>query len=360
MNFTQIRHVNYWKTNSISVSSASLTCLKPSFKVLELLQTLLKSFSKSATCKHKHHFNKKHWSPRYTRFIYSSVRLAHTRSRFVMLARPALTRLWHTLRTLHAWVQHLLRGHEENSIGRLMTVHNLQFLHQEVHAPVRVLLPHLKHGKQRKIHLKTCEARGASDTLTSSMYSGSAADASQRLFRMKMLGLDRRSFTLWKKCFSFKKNTEVEEVEVSRGGGAVKTQTHACWPSTDNNSPCSSEWIQNSPPARTHQRPDRTYQSSCPAVWWHQFQDWEKNNIKTLQKTKWHHLMFESILSRSSWICTCPSEPGRLWAEHTLSWARTLSRDSQRPNSHPCAAREPADLLSAEEKTCFRWYSNVI
>lgn len=34
------------------------------------------------------------------------------------------------------------------------------------------------------------------------MYSGSLADASQRLLRMKMLGLDRRSLTLWKKCFS--------------------------------------------------------------------------------------------------------------------------------------------------------------
>lgn len=39
--------------------------------------------------------------------------------------------------------------------------------------------------------------------LTSSMYSGSEAEASQRLFRMKMLGFERRSFTLWKKCFSF-------------------------------------------------------------------------------------------------------------------------------------------------------------
>lgn len=39
--------------------------------------------------------------------------------------------------------------------------------------------------------------------LTSSRYSGSKTDASQRLFRMKMLGFDMRSFTLWKKCFSF-------------------------------------------------------------------------------------------------------------------------------------------------------------
>lgn len=35
------------------------------------------------------------------------------------------------------------------------------------------------------------------------MYSGSEADASQRLFRMKMLGRDKRSLTLWKNCFSW-------------------------------------------------------------------------------------------------------------------------------------------------------------
>lgn len=40
------------------------------------------------------------------------------------------------------------------------------------------------------------------ELLTSSMYSGSEADASQRLFRMKMFGRDRRSLTLWKNCFS--------------------------------------------------------------------------------------------------------------------------------------------------------------
>lgn len=39
---------------------------------------------------------------------------------------------------------------------------------------------------------------------TSSMYSGSLAEASQRLFKTKMLGLESRSFTLWKKDFSFK------------------------------------------------------------------------------------------------------------------------------------------------------------
>ena len=37
------------------------------------------------------------------------------------------------------------------------------------------------------------------------MYSGSEAEASQRLLRMKMLGLDRRSFTLWKKNFSYRR-----------------------------------------------------------------------------------------------------------------------------------------------------------
>ena len=47
---------------------------------------------------------------------------------------------------------------------------------------------------------------------TSSMYSGSEAVASQRLFRMKMLGRDRRSLTLWKNCFSWTRGkTSVEE-----------------------------------------------------------------------------------------------------------------------------------------------------
>ena len=47
------------------------------------------------------------------------------------------------------------------------------------------------------------------------MYSGSEADASQRLFRMKMFGRDRRSLTLWKNCFSW-----VREGDLS-GGAAV-------------------------------------------------------------------------------------------------------------------------------------------
>ena len=40
--------------------------------------------------------------------------------------------------------------------------------------------------------------------LTSSIVSGSDADASHLLFRMKMFGLERRWFTLWKKFFSCK------------------------------------------------------------------------------------------------------------------------------------------------------------
>lgn len=43
------------------------------------------------------------------------------------------------------------------------------------------------------------------------MYSGSLAEASQRLLRMKMLGFDRRSFTLWKKCFSCEVKNEPGE-----------------------------------------------------------------------------------------------------------------------------------------------------
>ena len=57
---------------------------------------------------------------------------------------------------------------------------------------------------------------------TSSMYSGSEADASQRLFRMKMFGRDRRSLTLWKNCFSW-----------MRGKTSVKEglcQPRPCWP----------------------------------------------------------------------------------------------------------------------------------
>jgi len=38
---------------------------------------------------------------------------------------------------------------------------------------------------------------------TSSIISGSEAEASQRLFSMKMFGFDRRSLTLWKKFFSY-------------------------------------------------------------------------------------------------------------------------------------------------------------
>lgn len=49
--------------------------------------------------------------------------------------------------------------------------------------------------------------------LTSSMYSGSEAEASQRLFRIKMLGFERRSFTLWKKCFSFEEGNTLGKSE---------------------------------------------------------------------------------------------------------------------------------------------------
>lgn len=56
---------------------------------------------------------------------------------------PLLTSLWHTLRPLHSGVQHLFGGHEEDVVGRLLTVHHLQLFHQEVHAAIRVLLPYL-------------------------------------------------------------------------------------------------------------------------------------------------------------------------------------------------------------------------
>lgn len=38
--------------------------------------------------------------------------------------------------------------------------------------------------------------------------------------------------------------------------------------------PCSLVWTQSWPPAQTHQRPDRTCQSSCPTVWWRQSLDY--------------------------------------------------------------------------------------
>ena len=41
---------------------------------------------------------------------------------------------------------------------------------------------------------------------TSSIISGSWAEQSQRLLRIKMLGFDRRSLTRWKNCFSWEVN----------------------------------------------------------------------------------------------------------------------------------------------------------
>ncbi|KAF3835162.1 hypothetical protein F7725_027720 [Dissostichus mawsoni] len=58
---------------------------------------------------------------------------------------PALSgKNLHALSTLHAGVEHLFGGDEENAVGCLIAIHNLQLLHQEVHTTVRVLLPHLQ------------------------------------------------------------------------------------------------------------------------------------------------------------------------------------------------------------------------
>ncbi len=46
---------------------------------------------------------------------------------------------------------------------------------------------------------------------------------------------------------------------------------------------------------------------------------------------------------------TCLQAPGHLEAERTWSLAKTHGRDSQRRDSHPCGAREPAGLQSAGE-----------
>lgn len=48
------------------------------------------------------------------------------------------------------------------------------------------------------------------------MNSGSEADASQRLFRMKMLGLDDICATLWKNFFSCKKKEEEQRDSLAR------------------------------------------------------------------------------------------------------------------------------------------------
>ena len=46
-------------------------------------------------------------------------------------------------------------------------------------------------------------------TCTSSRYSGSEAEASHRLFRMKTLGCERRAETLWKKFFSYEEGKNI-------------------------------------------------------------------------------------------------------------------------------------------------------
>lgn len=58
-----------------------------------------------------------------------------------------LTRFRHALRSLHPTVEHLFGGDKEDVVRGPIALHHLQFLHQEVHAAVRVLPPHLEgHG----------------------------------------------------------------------------------------------------------------------------------------------------------------------------------------------------------------------
>lgn len=151
---------------------------------------------------------------------------AHVITSSLVACSPTCLR--HALRSLHAGIENLFGGDEEDAVRRLIAIHNLQLLHQEVHAAVHVLLPHLTHTSEKKdiwtfftwagtdlsstivsitiafvkTGAKVKKGQSNEGRLTSSMYSGSLAEASQRLLRMKMLGLDRRSLTLWKKCFS--------------------------------------------------------------------------------------------------------------------------------------------------------------
>lgn len=67
-------------------------------------------------------------------------------------ARCSLTCLRHALRSLHAGVENLFGRDEEDAVRRLIAIHDLQLLDQEVYAAVHVLLPHLRQESG-----KTCE-----------------------------------------------------------------------------------------------------------------------------------------------------------------------------------------------------------
>lgn len=74
----------------------------------------------------------------------------------VITSSPAacsLTCLRHALRSLHAGIENLFGGDEEDAVRRLIAIHNLQLLHQEVHTAVHVLLPHLRQGKDRSLDI---------------------------------------------------------------------------------------------------------------------------------------------------------------------------------------------------------------
>lgn len=70
-----------------------------------------------------------------------------------------LTCLGHALGALHARVEHLFGGDEEDVVGSLVALHHLQLLDQEVHTAVCVLLPHLEAQRTRVSHWLKPSAR---------------------------------------------------------------------------------------------------------------------------------------------------------------------------------------------------------
>lgn len=73
-------------------------------------------------------------------------------------------------------------------------------------------------------------------------------------------------------------------------------------------------------------------------IWREQWKTWRSQYCVKVKMLKiwWMHLV------------TCLQVPGHLEGEHTWSSAKTHVQDSQRPDSGPCGAHEPADLQSRD------------
>lgn len=126
--------------------------------------------------------------------------------------------------TSHTWVhwqsrplRHLplkmLRTHEfgtnRSSLGLIRNREQAQFSSklrtEQTKIPINPLrlLSDLPARKSAETGILSRWSHSSSTTaITSSMYSGSLADASHRLLRIKTLGFERRWLTLWKKAFS--------------------------------------------------------------------------------------------------------------------------------------------------------------